>query len=284
MQGLDIVTGTGVLLVTFGIVGVVIGWKRRAIYQTMTETEAVDIREINSPGVIEVEGRVEPVDDLLEAPITGRNGTFVAWKVEEWDERGDTDTWRNLAHGIASVPFAVDDDTAAIRIDPGDVHESAGKWTQVTGVAASDGVVVDDVLAEFDTFPVEEKVEREGTTPAHIRTFHAKTSGLEDASDSSYAEVIDVGRKHGDRRYREQVIEPGEDVYVFGAVEGRDDDREHLHPDRAEIVPPDDGVMIVSNQSEASIESEYASSYRFQLRGGIVGLLAGGALLALAFL
>ncbi|MDS0477791.1 GIDE domain-containing protein [Natrinema sp. 1APR25-10V2] len=262
------------MLATLGVVGVYTGWKRRAIHARMAAVTPTPVRELATPGVVELEGTAVPVGEPLSAPITGRDAAVAAWTIEEWDERGDASRWREVARGIEATAFAVDDDTAAVRVEPISKRSTAGKWTQTTGVSASDGVRIDDVLAEFDSFPTETAFDPDETPSERIRRLHDDHGLYEDTG--SITNVVDAGKKHGRRRYTEQIVSPGEAVYVLGRVRDREDpERARFRPEDAAVTTPADGPLVVSSQDEASLEAEFESSARFRLVAGGVSTVVG---------
>jgi hypothetical protein len=264
-----------VLFVTLGFVGIYTGWKRRAIHARLTGVDRTPIRELASPGIVELAGTPTPVDDPLDAPLTDRAAVVAAWKIEEWDERGDRGHWREVALGIEAPAFELDDGT--VEIDPVSKRDTAGKWTQTTGVSAADGVRLDDVLVEFDTFPVREEATPDAEPPASVRRLHRDHGLYEDTG--SVTNAVDIGKKHGRRRYFAQVIEPGDEAYVLGHVRARDGlRRERFRPGEAVVTPPDDGLLILSNQDAASLEGEFASSAKARLVGGGVSIVVGVAI------
>ncbi|MFB6101243.1 MAG: hypothetical protein ABEJ73_01605 [Haloplanus sp.] len=271
-----------VLFVTLGAVGVYTGWKRRHIHAQMSAAESMPIRELSSPGVVEIDGTATPVDGAFAAPITGRDAVVAAWTVEEWDERGDTSRWREVARGVEAPAFEVDDGTAAVAVDHLSKRETAEKWTQTTGVSAETGVRIDDVLAEFDSFPVQATVGPDEEPPEGIRRLHDDHDLYADTG--SVTNAVDIGRKHGRRRYTEGVVAPDESVYVLGRVEARDDpDRARIRPDDAVVTTPADGLFVVSNQDEATLESKFDTAARTRLIAGAVAVVAGLGGLAYLF-
>lgn len=263
-----------VLVITLGFVSMYTGWKRRSIYAQMADAAPTPIGELSSPGVTEVEGTAVPVDDPLSAPLTDRDSVLAAWTVEEWDERGDKSYWREVARGIETPGFEVSDGTAAVRVEPTSERETAGTWTQTSGVSASNGVRIDDVLAEFDSFPVEAELDPDETPSNSVRRLH-DDHGLYEDTDS-ITNVVDIGNKHGRRRYSEQIIEPGEDVYVLGQVRAREDpSRTQFYPDDAVMTAPEDGLFVLSNQDETSIEAEFESAARTKLIAGAASTVVG---------
>ncbi len=263
-----------VVVATLGAVGLYTGWKRRRVYAAMADLDPTPVREVASPGTVEIEGTARPGDGLVEAPMTGREAVAVAWTVEEWDERGDTSHWREVARGVEVAPFAVDDGTGAIDVDPVSRSDAAGKWTQTTGVTASDGVRMDDVLLEFEAFDVQAELAPDEEVPDRLADLHAEHGLYEDTG--SITNAVDVGRKHGRRRYKEAIVAPGDDAYVLGRAEDASDpSRERLRPEDAHVTVPDDGLMIVSDQGEDSIEAEYRAGFRLPVAGGAVALVLG---------
>lgn len=263
-----------VLLVTLGFVGLYVGWKRRGIHARMTDIDPTPVRELASPGTVELEGTATPVDAPLDAPLTDREAVVAAWTVEEWDERGDTGNWREVARGVETAAFELDDGTGAVEVAPVSKRDTAGKWTQTTGVSATDGVRLDGVLVEFDSFPVREAVAPDEEPPARVRRLHRDHDLYEDTG--SITNVVDIGKQHGRRRYAAQVIEPGDETYVLGHVRAREDrHRDRFRPTAAVVTEPDDGLLILSNQDAASLEDEFGSTARASLVGGAVSLVAG---------
>jgi len=262
------------LLVTLGFVGIYTGWKRRRIRTRMAEIDPTPVRELASPGTVELEGTATPVDAPLDAPLTDREAVVAAWTVEEWDERGDRGNWREVARGVESAAFELDDGTGAVEVAPVSKRDTAGKWTQTTGVTAADGVRLDDVLVEFDSFPVREAVAPDADPPERVRRLHRDHDLYEDTG--SVTNAVDIGKKHGRRRYATQVIEPGDGTYVLGQVRARDDrHREHFRPGEVVVTDPDDGLFILSNQDATSLEGEFESAARASLVGGAVSLVVG---------
>lgn len=271
-----------VLLVTFGFVGIYTGWKRRGIRAQMVDVDPIPVRELASPGRVELEGTAMPVDEPVAAPLTDGEAVVAAWKVEEWDERGDRGTWREVARGIEVPAFELDDGTGTVEVESVSKRDTAGKWTQTAGVSAADGVRLDDVLVEFDSFPVRVAIAPDEEPPESVRRLHRDHGLSEDTG--SFTNAVDIGKKHGRRRYFAQVIEPGEETYVLGHVQARDDrDRKHVRPGDAVVTEPDDGLLILSNQDAAGLEDEFESSAKKRLAGGTVSLVVGLAIALVLF-
>lgn len=263
-----------VALLAFGLAGAYTGWKRRRVHAELERASETPIRQLADPGVVELEGTAVSEGDTITAPVSEREAVVAAWKVEEWDERGDTAHWREVARGIEAPAFAVDDGTGTVRVAPVSKRDTAGKWTQTTGVSASDGVRIDDALAEFDAFPTVADLPPDEEPPEALRRLHEDHGLYEDTG--SITNVVDVGKKHGRRRYAEAIVAPGDDVYVLGEVVARDDpERTGFRPEDAVVRPPGDGLFVVSNQDAASLSDEFAGSAKLRLVGGAVATVLG---------
>lgn len=262
------------LFVALGFVGIYTGWKRRGIHTQMTDVDPTPVRELASPETVELEGQATPTERPFTAPLTDREAVVAAWKVEEWDERGDRGNWREVARGIEVPGFELDDGSEIVEIEGVSKRDTAGKWTQTTGVSAVDGVRLEDVLVEFDTFPVQAEIEPDDDPPTGVHRLHQDHDLYDDTG--SITNVVDIGKKHGRRRYYEQVIEPGTETYVLGHVHAKDDrTRGHFRLEDAIVTEPNDGLLVISNQDEASLENEFERSAKMRLAGGIVSLVVG---------
>lgn len=263
------------LAVGLGLGGTYVGWKRRAIHAQMAAVDPTPVRQLAEPGTVEVEGEATSTDGTVESPVTGSDAVAAAWTVEEWDERGDTSTWREVGRGIEVAPFTVDDGTGSVAVDPVIRRESGKSWTGVSGVSANDGVRVGDVLLEFERFPTRAEVGPDEDRPERIARLEDE-HGLDEPG--SITNLVDVGKKHGRRRFSEETVGPGDDVYLLARFEGEDGERGRLHPADGHLTEPGDGVMVLSDQDEHSIESEFASAYRLSLYGGLAAVGVGLAL------
>lgn len=263
-----------VLLVTLGSVGVYTGWKRRGIHARMADAASRPVAELSSPGVVEVEGTAVPVEAPVAAPVTGRDAVVAAWTVEEWDERGDTSRWREVARGIEAPAFEVDDGTGAVAAGPISTRDTAGKWTQTAGVSATNGVRIDGVLAEFESFATRTERPPDEEPPDRIRRLHEDHGLYGDVG--SITNAVDVGKKHGRRRYAEGIVEPGEEAYLLGRVEARDDPTaERFRPGEAVVTEPPDGPLVVSDREGERLEAAFESSVRTRLVAGAAATVVG---------
>jgi len=262
-----------VLFVTLGAVGLYTGWTRRRIHARMVAAESTAVEDCTSPGVVELEGSATAIDDSFSAPVSGREAVVAAWTVEEWDERGDRSRWREVARGIESPGFDLDDGTGTVAVAPVSRRDTAGKWTQTVGVSAENGVRIDDTMVEFATFSVETELAPDADPPATLRRLHADHGLYEDTG--SVTNAVDIGKKHGRRRYTEGVVEPDDSVYVLGRIESLSGDDAPFRPEEATLTPPTDGLFVVSDQDEATLESKFDTAARTRMAAGAVSVAVG---------
>lgn len=269
----------GVLLVVAGVVGR-IGWKQHRRRGLVTETPTTEIRNLQDGGPVELVGEVT-AEGTFSSPIRGEEAVLSAWEVEEWDERGKSGMWATLASGVYSRPFSIDDGTGEVRVEVGDhVEGEDGSHFDVQGPGIdidrklSTGVSVGDVHAAFDRLPVDVTVSPDRDPPDRITRFVEGESGVS-AQTGSITNIVDSGNMHGERRYYEQTIEPGQEIYLLGEAT-TPDATYPLGPDDVVVEPPDgDAVMLVSDQSEASLVEDlgrYKLAYAGAAVIGVVGL------------
>lgn len=266
-----------VLLIS--LAGTYVGWKQSGVYDLVAETEVVPAGSIDGTesDPVAVEGHVAENATTFEAPISGDQAVLSAWRVEEYEKsrHEDSGDWSPQLSRVTSEPFAVEDGTVGVTVDPGD-HETEDSHD----LSARDGVAFEDAVFEFEEFPRRE-VSVADETPPEIERFVEETPGLDRQRDSSGEfedEVAELMKQseakgaRGDRRYYHRTIAPGDRVYVRGAVEPGGG-----HGQRR-IVAPDDGRMVVSDQSKESLDAELGSSRKVLYGGIVVSLACLGAL------
>ncbi|WP_169302490.1 GIDE domain-containing protein [Halorientalis salina] len=274
----------GVGLVTLVIAGLVgrLGWRQQRRHSLVAKTPTTDVRSIDDEGLVELKGRVK-CEEPFQSPIRDEESVLSAWEIDEWDERGNTDMWETRASGVYAKPFVIDDGTGEVQVDIDDrvVGEDAGRTELSLGPVDFDrlvasGVTVEDVYCSFDRFPVETTVPPDADPPERIAEFVEGETGISEQTDS-ITNIVDIGNKHGERRYYEQTIEPGAEIYLLGNAEATADATYPLGPDDVVITPPadGDGSMIVSDQSEDALVSDlgsYKLAYGVAAAIGLVGV------------
>lgn len=167
------------------------GFKRRKQRELIEETPTAEVESV-SIGPTELKGTVKPLDDVLEAPFTDEECLYCTWEVEEWQQTDDGNSWETIDAGTRYRSFLLDDGTGEIRVDT----RSSAKWEVANG-----------------TFRC--NVTADETPPEGIQQFLQRVDDVDAPGDPS---LLDVGRQEGDRRYKQKLLKPGEEAYVYGAV------------------------------------------------------------------
>ncbi len=111
---------------------------------------------------------------------------------------------------------------------------------------------VDEATVDFRTLDFVGQFAPEDETPEPIQEFEVIAASVRPQPDSTGA-VLDVGNAHGERRYYEGRIEPGEDVYLLGDAQPKDDANPgRLRPEDA-VVRPGDERFLLSGRSESEL-------------------------------
>lgn len=259
-----------VVLFLAGLLYVRAGFTRRSRRELIEDTPTEAVRSV-STGFSEVTGDAVMLDETMRAPFTGDDCVVRAWEVEEWSESGRSSSWRTVDSGVEAVPFAIDDGTGRLRVEPPD--DGA-----VAGGLRDDNAAMDDVVYEVDG--VEEPVAAVGVDeepPDAIRAYIERSDGLDPASHD-HIEVLDAGKQDGDRRYYQGVVAPGEQVYVLGTAATRDGEAAASNEGNLVITTEDhDPVFIVSDKPE----DELIAARRWDLlKYFVLGLTMSAAALA----
>lgn len=261
------------------------GYRRRQYKSVIDGTPTTRILDVDEPGLVELTGTARAIDGAGEernvrAPLSGDSCLAAGWRVEEWEEHGDRSSWQEVAEGYDSVPFEVDDGSASIRVDPGYAGSRDGLTDFGDSIGApSNSVVEDGATIDFQELDVVGQLAPDESKPARVAEFERNAPGVHEQT-GSVTNIVDVGNAHGERKYYEGTIQPGEDVYVLGTVESEggnadgDATRQRLHPDDAVVTPAGEEPFILSNRSEAELldESSYGTP---AMIAGVVLLLVG---------
>jgi hypothetical protein len=271
----------GIVLLIIATFAGVYGRRQHRRSTLVRDTETTDIRNIKSESLVELKGTIR-ADDSFDSPIAGETTAVSAWEVEEWDERGSSDMWETRAEGIYAVPFELDDGTGRVRVDVGNHVNDASSGTGIQEVQVgpvdidrfvSNGVTVDNVLAPLENFSVEISVPPDGDPPERIAEFVRGEAEIGPQTDS-ITNIIDFGTKHGERRYYEGTLGPGDEIYLLGQSRADENATRPLKPEDVVITPPDDGQFIISNKSEAELVDAFGQ-YTYAYAGAAVAAIAG---------
>jgi hypothetical protein len=253
----------GVLCLLVGGYGVVRGRRMRAERALMETTETTDALRV-TPGPAELVGRAEPTESgLLPAPFTDDEVVAAWWEIEEWEESGDTSSWRTEGSGSYATEFYLDDGTDRVLVRPGRAtleFDPDSTWMREVGV--------DDPL------------------PGPIREF-LDLDSTPDGPRGAVFSALDWGQQIGDRKYWQRTIRPGEEVYVLGTAT-RVGATEFGANDFEVVASADDGYpdaerFIVSNRSESELVATRSNATAYLVGGGLLaaaglGLVAFGLL------
>jgi hypothetical protein len=261
----------GEWLVTFGYAVVLAlgsgwlireGFRRRRQRELMTDTPTEEAESL-SMGPSEISGVARTGDrEPLPAPFTDDDCVVADWRVEEYDDDdGDDGAWQTVGSGLDGMPFLVDDGTGRVLVEPNV-----------------------DTLYEFDEgseTTVEVGVDESPPTP--VRSFIDRSSDVDPVTGAGDG----VGTSDGDRRYHQRIIEPDEDVYVFGTVQPREDATSTSNVGNLHIGPVQDGsaeepIFMIANEPESELIAERRWAL-WRLPVGILAITGAFGLLAAVF-
>lgn len=180
--GLAVLAGAGTIAST--------GLGRVRTARRLREAGPIPIGDVaDTSGLVEFEGTARTSDRTLEAPLSGEPCLAYSVRARSWDGSSADAPWRVDGEAADSVPFAVEDGTARLVVDPANAVLSLDGWEPET-----------TPWTDRDVLPV--------GASERLRT--AGLPGLEGATagDDSTSET--------ERQYRERRLEPGGDVHVFG--------------------------------------------------------------------
>lgn len=222
-----------------------IGLGRIRTARELREGGPIPLGEVSeAPGLVEFEGTVQPHGETpLEAPISGT--PCLAYSVHSRSrESGEDDpTWISDGRTSAGVPFAVDDGVDRIAVDPANAVLSLTDW-------GSEGTSWTD-RADLSTAVLD----------------RLETAGLPGAAETDPGEP--------DRQYREQRLEAGSDVHVFG---GSVTDSSDGHTPAT--VAGDDWFEITAGDEPTVLADRQRSGSLYLIFGGLLAVPGVGFTLA----
>jgi len=245
-----------VLMLLVGTNDIFKGFLRRK-QRTLIEDTPTETARSLSMGPSEVEGVARSAAAREQAPFTTYSCVIAKWEILEYDEDSGSDgDWTHVGEGLQLSPFLVEDETGKALVRP---HEDAtyeldeDDWTELFVAGQSHG---SDSIQAF----------------------------VEDHPDIDHSANGDG--KHGNRKYRQNIISPGDDVYVFGTVQPRDGEGGTDNTDNLVIEKVDDDdpraepmFMIAEHSAEQLVHSRRFALWRLPigilLVVGSLGLLLG---------
>lgn len=237
-----------VILVIFFVVGLGLvydgfqKWKRMRLIQD-TPTEKVRSAAV---GRTELDGNCVPCEGTISAPFTDEECLVARYEVEEWEEDDNDDSggdWKTIESGTRYRPFELDDGTGSMRVEP-----------------------EDDATFKFgNEHRTRIRVGRRQREPDEVVAF------LREHTDQSVPMSGTIsGTLFGDkRRYTQEIIPPGEDLYLLGGAHPHEGGS-GSNADRL-VFGRDEGSdeFIISTLGQDAIISKYKFRAPAQIVGGL---------------
>jgi hypothetical protein len=233
-------------------------------WQQMRLIEDTPTSKIQSApaGRTEIIGTATAADEPLQAPFTDSDCLVATYKIEEWEEEheeeeefedhdgpGAAGQWRTIDSGTLVTPFVLDDGTGTMRVEPDP----------------------DATYAIGSEYQTQIRVQETEAVPERIASF---------LREHTKAQIPAGGRGSTlfseKRRYTQEIIPPGEELYVLGGTEpneeksGNASQRLVLSRDQAS------GEFIISTEGESDLVSDYKWQAPAAIFGGL--LVSAGSL------
>ncbi|MEE6209673.1 hypothetical protein U3A55_05845 [Salarchaeum sp. III] len=279
--------GVGVVLLLIAAFAGVYGRRQHRRSALVAGTETTDVRNLRDEGRVELKGTIRS-EHPFDSPIRGERAVLSAWEVEEWDERGSSDMWETRAEGVYATAFDLDDGTGSVTVDIGTHVDDTSTGTGIDDIQVSaidvdrflsTGVTVDGVTAAIDGFSAETTVPPDAEPPERITEFVRGEGSVGEQTDS-ITNVIDLGNAHGERRYYEGTLSPGDDVYVLGHARASETATHPLKPEDIVIEPVEGETFIVSDKPESELVETFG---RYTYAYAIAAVLAIAGIAAIAY-
>lgn len=239
------------------VIGVLLmrrAFERRKQRQLIQETPTEEVESL-SLGPSEVNGVAEPAEEPIRAPFSDDDCLIAQWRVEQYYEDEDSSGWQTKASGVECTPFYVDDGTGRVLVEPDeDVVYSIDRNAEPMFEVDAHQRPPDAVLEFFGERPGFDPLESLLSTLDLARTFEFRRDGGFTISMGSH--------RRGDRRYYQNLVRPGEEVFVFGTVQTREGARSARNPENLVIrrVPKGDEdlqpLFLIADHPEAKLVAE----------------------------
>lgn len=257
------------LFLTLGWLFVYAGVNRYRQRSLVADTPTSKVRSL-AMGRVELDGTVEPLGETFPAPFSGQECVLYRYSIEQYyeDDHGN-DEWQPAESGVQMRAFYLNDGTGRVMVGPANANLDVRTNVYEVGAGEADPPAVREFLrnrhARFDEH-------RTGglATVGHA-TFDVEADGMR-VGDAS--QIIQDGRR---RRYVEEVLPVGEEVYVFGKAKERPgmsapDNAANVIVEDADDIP----TFTISHRSE-----EEVLDYSLRLVASLVGF--GLAFVVFAF-
>jgi hypothetical protein len=210
------------------------------------------------PGVAEVRGEVQAIDEPGTTALRERPYVASTWRVEEWNHVKKRSSpvavgggnWFAPAKGVATVPFEVVGEHGSIEVAP-------------EGATVVDDTSTDVVAVDYNESP-----------PDAVSRFLSRRD-VPPRRDPPWDNYDAWNKVQGDRRYGETVIEPGDGVYVHGRA--HEDANGSLVLTRREDAEHE---LVVSRYPKRTTTRKLAPGRRVALAGWLATTVDGVSLVA----
>jgi|GEM_PF-1740363 len=266
LESIGAALSVGVAMTVAGALPLYQGWRRRDRYHLVRDTPTETPATATASETVLLRGTATARERPIDAPMTGDDALLAAWSIREWqDENMNMKHWTPEARGLQMAGVRIEADGSAITVPDRSHEATTDVLTSLVGYDAITGFEIDDALVEFDEFDTAEEVPQGIDPPERFRDLERRV-GL-DASQPG-ATLIDLGRTHGTREYREAVVGSGDTLTVRGTV------RQAKEPGVGRVLEtPEDGPAIVSDLDADALEQRYRRSYRILFYGMICVIL-----------
>ncbi len=230
-------TGLQSLAVSIGAYAVGIGliWKgfdNLQFLRFIRDTPTSDIGSMAS-GNVELKAEARRLEDSYSAPFTDEQCVIYSYAIEESTGTGAGE-WKTLDSDTSELLFAVEDGTGAAAVD-----------------------------ASGADFRIDQEVEYVGAgeqPPDAIRDF-LKQTDLGQSGDNLPAEK--------QRRYKQTLIRPGQDLYIFGEASS------HGDSGVKQIRRGSSPIYVISDRDESDITGSLSLKYKLWLIFGLLVSMIG---------
>jgi hypothetical protein len=260
----------GLIFVAVGVYVTKRGFTERKRSNVMDETPTENVGSV-SMGQSEVEGTARPAEEgTIEGPLSDEQCLVAVWDVSEFqrDDKG-RGKWRLQGNGVDYVPFHVDDGTGRALVRPSE-----------------------EAVYEIDEHEEDPILVRDGDSPpdrveTFLEEYDWRGSDLTEEAWNHGGGWDTEGYDPGDRLYREHLLQPGEDAYVFGVAQPREDVRSADNAANVVFkkVPERDAdledMFVIADQKESEIVDSGATQ---TFVAGIALVVVGFGIMLLSLL
>ncbi|GAB3681054.1 hypothetical protein GCM10028857_04690 [Salinarchaeum chitinilyticum] len=265
LEGIGAVLSVGVAMTVAGAWPLYKGWRRRDRYRLVRDapTETPATTTINE--TVLLTGTATKRDGTVTAPLSGDDALLATWSILEWQDETKMKYWSDEARGLRRAPIQIEAEGEAVALPERSNEAPTDALTSIVGFDAITGFEIGGALVELENFDISEDVPQADDPPERFRKLERQI-GL-DAPDPGVT-LVDLGRTHGTRRYREAALNDGDAITIRGTL------RTAEEPGAAPVLSaPDDGPLLVSDLDADALERRYRRSYRILFYGTIAVIL-----------